>query len=180
MNTIDLHVNDAVSGGRFRVASFVIGLYLFAPMPVFAQAEEGSVTVEEFLQKLSTVPDIVTRKDPFVEATPPFATTRVIDSQVNISAPVMQRYAADTYTVVAVLLYDEYPRALVRLPDIEKNKVVVVREKDKLGNRGGVITRIGTEGVVVVQNQRSSMGFVDKAQVILPVGGFKDKEQVKR
>jgi hypothetical protein len=65
---------------------------------------------------------------------------------------------------------DVYNRALVGLPD---KKVMIVREKDRLGNRGGVVMAIRREGVVVEQVHKTYRGAVDKTVVTLPVGGTK-------
>lgn len=142
-----------------------------AEPPTGAEPPAGAeLTIEEFLQKLSTVPDVVSRKDPFIQAPPPFEIPKSLDAGINMAAPVLERYPARDYGVVATLLGDQYPRALLRLPQAEKGKVLIVKEKDKLGNRSGVITKITREGIVVLQTQRSSLGFVDKTEVILSVG----------
>lgn len=134
------------------------------------------MTIEDFLQSLSTVPDVVKRKDPFAEAPPPF---REPDKDPNaeydpnapvMSAPILERYPITDYEVVAVLLGDQYPRALVRIPGEGARKVVIVKENDKLGNAKGVITKITLEGVSVVQAVRSQHGFVDKTEILLKVG----------
>lgn len=142
-------------------------LALFLALPARARAEEKEISIEEFLQGLSSIPGVVYRKDPFVEAPPPFEIPKPDESSAN--APVLERYPAIAYTVVAVLVGEQYPRALIRLPASEGNKVMIVREKDKLGNKHGVITKIAKEGVTVSENQRSPLGFVDKAQVVLPI-----------
>lgn len=147
--------------------SFLFFICLMMVGEVFA--EDKDVTIEEFLQNLSTVPNVTTRKDPFIEAGPPFDIIQD-DSEAFLSAPLLERYPVIQYSIVATLLGDQYPRALVRLPDVEKGKVLIVREKDKLGNKGGIIKKIVREGVVVLQNQRSSLGFVDKAEILLRVG----------
>jgi hypothetical protein len=165
-------------------AIFLIPLFFFS---FLARAEdEGAsaqkeVTIEEFLQSLSTVQGVVMRKDPFQEVGPPFElpvaspTGEVDDSNQPVyGAPVLERWPITDYEVVAVLLGDQYPRALLRLPKepgATVQKVVIVKENDKLGNRKGVIARITLEGVIVQQAQRSKHGFVDKTEVLLKVGG---------
>jgi len=71
---------------------------------------------------------------------------------------------------VATLLGDEYPRALLKLPAAEKGKVLIVKLKDKLGNKGGVISKILKDGIVVLQSNRSPLGFVEKSEIVLRVG----------
>jgi hypothetical protein len=156
----------------------------------FARAEDApaagkDATIEEFLQSLSTVKDVVTRRDPFAEFPPPFETphaTNMGDSDPNapdMSAPILERYTIAEYEVVAVLLGDLYPRALLRLPGEGggNRKVVIVKEADKLGNRKGVISKITLEGIYVQQAQRSAHGFVDKTEVLLKVGGLSENQK---
>lgn len=143
---------------------FLAGLWLTAPR---ARADEKDISIEDFLQGLSTVPGVVLRKDPFVEAPAPFEAPRAEGS--NASAPVMERYPVTAYTVVAVLLGEQYPRALLRLPDVEGAKVVIIKEREKLGNKGGTVTKITKEGLLVVQNQRSPLGFIDKTEIMLAI-----------
>ena len=136
-----------------------------------AAARGQEMSVEEFLQGLSTVPDVFTRKDPFVAAAAPFEAPKTgQDEAISASAPVLERYPVAQYTVVATLLGDQYPRALMKLPSQEKGKVLIVKLKDKLGNRGGVISKITKEGVVVVQSVRSPLGFVEKTELVMKVG----------
>ena len=140
-------------------------------------ATEKELSIEEFLQNLSTVQDVMTRKDPFIQAPPPFEIPR--PDAGNLNAPVLERYPVGSYSVVAVLLGEQYPRALLRLPESEQSKVVIIKEKDKLGNKGGVVSKIIKEGLVITQNQRSPLGFVDKTEVRLKVGELNGKEAPK-
>jgi hypothetical protein len=156
---------------RLGLRIFAFALFLVSALPLWAAGPPpGEITIEEFLQKLSTVPDVVSRKDPFIQAPPPFEIPKSLDTGINMAAPVLERYPARDYGVVATLLGDQYPRALLRLPQAEKGKVLIVKEKDRLGNRSGVITKITSDGVVVLQTQRSPLGFVDKTEVVLRVG----------
>ncbi len=144
-------------------------MMLMVVAKVSMAATEDAVTIEDFLQKLSTVPDVTTRKDPFVSPTAPFEALRVAD--VTSNAPILERYPISQYTVVATLLGDQYPRALIRLPDQEKGKVLIVREKDKLGQNGGVISKIVNDGLIVQQSIKTPLGFVEKSEVVLRIGG---------
>lgn len=144
-------------------------LFLLSLSLPAAAADDSEISIEQFLQNLSTVPDVATRKDPFIAVAPPFGSGKV-DGGYNLNAPVLERYPASSYGVVAVLLGEQYPRALIKLPEAEKGKVVIVREKDKFGNRGGIISKINKEGLVVVQNQRSPLGFIDKTELVIRVG----------
>ncbi len=146
------------------------------------EAEKNEISIEEFLQSLSTVPGLFTMKDPFAEAAPPFqvptADTNPNDNGPVPGAPVLERYAVSDYEVVAVLLGDKYPRALLRLPpEGQTRKVVIVREGDKLGNRKGVIAKVTPEGLLIQQTMRSKHGFVDKTDVLLKVGGVAEQQR---
>jgi len=131
--------------------------------------EKKELTIEEFLQSLSTVPELMTRKDPFVQGPPPFQAPPADSGGYNPNLPVLERYPIEDYTVLAVLLGERYPRALVKLPDHANSKVVIVKEKDRIGNKGGIINTISKEGLKVMQNQRSPLGFVDKTEVLLQI-----------
>lgn len=166
----------------------LIFVMLACPPPALAEdppaAEKKEMTIEEFLQSLSTVQGVVTRKDPFVEVGPPFEIPKAeVANDENapvMSAPVLERYSIAEYEVVAVLLGDKYPRALLRLPKDQgkpSGKVVIVREGDKLGNRKGVIARVSPEGLVIQQAMRSKHGFVDKTEVLLKVGGTAEQQR---
>lgn len=144
----------------------VLGTLLSFLAPAAVPAQEADLTIEDFLQGLSTIPGVVVRKDPFIQATPPFEAPRPDGSALSL--PVLERYPITSYSVVAVLLGEQYPRALIRLPSTENNKVVIVKLRDALGNKGGKIIKISKEGVTVLQNQRSPLGFVDKAEVVVP------------
>jgi hypothetical protein len=148
---------------------------LLLPGAALANQEGGKeISIEDFLQNLSTVPGVVSRKDPFIAAGPPFDVPQSKEDEdggIAMGAPVLERYPVNQYSIVATLTGDQYPRALVRLPESEQSRVLIVREKDKLGNRGGVVAKIHGDGVVVMQSLRSPLGFVDKSEVILPVGG---------
>jgi hypothetical protein len=157
-------------------------LFALAATPSFAadKEKEGGkdVSVEEFLQNLSTIQGVMSRRDPFAEYPPPFSpdqtpTTNDDAGAPNMSAPILERYPLADYEVVAVLLGDKYPRALVRLPAAGgPRKVVIVKENDKIGNRKGVVTKIVAEGLIVQQVQRARDGFVDKSEILLKVGAF--------
>jgi hypothetical protein len=161
----------------FARVMFLAGL---GAAPLFAAAADEpakDLTIEEFLQQLSTVQGVVGRKDPFAELPPPFnpvADMKPMEdpNAPDMAAPILERYTISEYEVVAVLLGDKYPRALLRLPgDSGGRKVVIVKEGDKLGNRKGVISKILAAGVVVQQAMRTSHGFVDKTEALLKVGG---------
>jgi Tfp pilus assembly protein PilP len=170
-----------------RILSLVFCLGLLPILRAHAaDASKGEEsTIEDFLQSLSTVSDVVKRRDPFAELPPPFEMITTTNSSVdvdtnapNMSAPILERYSISAYEVVAVLLGDQYPRALIGLPaEGASRKVVIVREADKLGNRKGVITKIKLEGVYVQQAQRSAHGFVDKSEVLLRVGGRAEEQK---
>ncbi|MGZ3719969.1 MAG: hypothetical protein ACXWR1_16640, partial [Bdellovibrionota bacterium] len=169
---------------------FSLSLFFLCLSAPAARAEDApaggkELTIEEFLQSLSTVKEVVQRRDPFAEMMPPFEApaTQSAAEDPNapvMSAPILERYPITDYEVVAVLLGDQYPRALLRLPPetgSTDRKVVIVKEEDKLGNRKGLIKKITLEGLVVQQAQRSAHGFVDKTEVLLKVGAKADEQR---
>ncbi len=143
--------------------------------------ETSDVTVEQHLQSLSTVPRLFERRDPFMTVGAPFqipAADPTSEDMPVMSAPIMERYRLSQYEVVAVLLGDKYPRALLRLPgETGVRKVVVVKVGDKVGNRGGAITKITTAGITVVYSHRSRRGRVTKVENLLQVGGTAEAQK---
>lgn len=140
---------------------------IFSPTALAVVAEKKNdqeITVEEFLQKLSSVPNVLGRRDPFEKQRPPFEFMRP-DSQMALNIPILQRFPAQAYQVVAILVGDIYSRGLVRLPD--SSKIMIVREKDKLGNRNGVIKKILKDGLIVEETKKNDAGFVDRNEVLL-------------
>jgi hypothetical protein len=170
---------------RILLSLAVLSLYVASARAEDAPAGGKELTIEEFLQSLSTVKEVVQRRDPFAEMAPPFdnLTPQSNGDDPNapvMSAPILERYPITDYEVVAVLLGDQYPRALLRLPGdtgSPDRKVVIVKEADKLGNRKGVIAKITLEGLVVQQAQRSAHGFVDKTEVLLKVGAKAEEQR---
>ena len=151
-------------------------IFLLFTAPILALANTGQpeetaakdITIEEYLQQKSSIPGVVGRKDPFIRAEPPFSVTvNKFTDEVIPTNPVLERYPLKDYSVIAVLVNPENPRALVRTPD---KKVYILKEKDKLGSRGGVVTKISRQGVTILQSTRSPLGFVDKTEVNIAVG----------
>jgi hypothetical protein len=135
--------------------------------------EGAATTIEEYLQSLSTVPNVTNRRDPFIIAAAPFDIPRpVMASGPDMSKPPLQRHPVTEYGVVATLVGDQYPRALIRLPASAggKGSVVIVREKDRLGDQEGVIKKISSEGVLVTLREKNAMGFVKVSDALLAVG----------
>lgn len=131
-------------------------------------AVEKAISIEEFLEQLSTVKGVTDRRDPFEAARPPFENRTESDAPI-VNAPPLEKYQVEAYKVVATMATGKWgaPRALIKLPDIEKGKVVTVKLFDHLGNRGGRIIKIDGKGLVVLQNQKSALGFIDKAEIKL-------------
>lgn len=168
-------------------------LLILLSLPGTAIAAEGNAapksatpeTIEEFLQGLTTIPNIHSRKDPFQLAPAPFSAPApaVVQQDENMpvmSNPILERYRIAEYEVVAVLVGDKYPRALMRLPaDPESpvRKVVIVKEGDKVGNRAGVITKINTEGVLVKQTYKFKKGIEVKSDALLRVGATAEAQK---
>jgi Tfp pilus assembly protein PilP len=142
-----------------------------------AIAEEKEMSVEDFLESQTTVKGAVMRRDPFVAAPPPFPIPQEVNGEIQSNVPLLERYPLADYEVVATLIGDKYPRALVRLPNQDKKKVVIVKLQDKIGNRKGVVIKITREGVIVRQSVRSKFGFIDKTEDLLRVGAVSEKQK---
>lgn len=145
----------------------ILALCLFALLSRSAAAATENVTIEEYLQKLSTVPEVTSRRDPFVVPMAPYQLE--LGERNGSPAPVLERYEVHQYTVIATLLGNEYPRALVKLPDSEKGKVLIVKEKDRLGTNSGVIVAIERDGIKVRQTQKSPLGVVESNDILLRI-----------
>lgn len=158
----------------FLLAVFWVQVCAFAVESPAEEKRPADLTVEQFLQQLSTVPGVLSRKDPFNRPAPPYQSIldswRAQDTEGGARQQTdLERYEIKDYKVQAVLLGDVYNRALVKIPD-NSAKVMIVRENDRLGNRGGTISKIEQAGVTVVQKTRSRTGVVDHTTVVLPVG----------
>lgn len=155
------------------IKKLIYGIFIALTIAPSAFGAEENLSIEEFLQKLSTIPDVTTRRDPFVVPIAPYQVD--IGEKNNSVTPVLERYAVHQYTVVATLLGNEYPRALIRLPESEGNRVLIVKEKDKLGTNSGVILDIKKDGIMVRQTQRSPLGVIDTVDIFLRIypGGKK-------
>lgn len=151
------------------IARFLCLFALFASVAISTRsfAADENVSIEEFLQKLSTVPDVTSRRDPFLVPIAPYQLD--IGEKNNNATPVLERYAIHQYRVVATLLGDGQPRALIKLPRTEGERVLIVREGDKLGTNSGTVVDIQREGVKVRQTQKSPLGVVDTTDIFLRI-----------
>jgi len=166
----------------------LLGSFSVMAEEVSSEKEEKNISVEDYLQSLSTIPQLFGRKDPFQEVGPPYEAPIVGQSIIPgddfgpvMGAPVLERYYLADYEVVAVLLGDQYPRALIRLPKegvSPSRKVVIVKEGDKIGNRKGVVAKITAEGLVAQQAKILRNGFVDKKEMLLKVGGVAEQQKI--
>lgn len=172
---------------RMKLLTITVSLMLSVREARGAAEDPKEISIEEFLQSLSTVQGVIHRRDPFARMGPPYEASLPKNESgavvaedpfaPNLTAPVLERYAVADYEVVAVLLGDEYPRALVRVPAAEgAKKVVIVKENDKIGNRKGVISKILQDGLVVVQAEKFR-GVVNKSETLLKVGGKADDQR---
>jgi Tfp pilus assembly protein PilP len=147
-------------------AKFLL-ILLPALLSATALAAPQNISIEEFLQNLSTVPDVTSRRDPFVPPIAPFLLD--IGTRNKYPTPVLERYPVHEYTVIATLLGNEYPRALVKLPATEKGRVLIVKRGDKLGTDNGVIIKVQKDGLLVRQTQKSPLGVVDTNDIFLRI-----------
>ena len=74
---------------KFVLLASLGGLTLLES-PVFAAKAE---TIESYLQSISSVPDVLSRRDPFEQPPPPFQVRAVpVDTGIDPGAPVLQRF----------------------------------------------------------------------------------------
>jgi Tfp pilus assembly protein PilP len=136
-------------------------------------APEPRKSFDERLQELSTIPSVLTHRDPFVKASSPFMPPPSVsqpvvaapaDDAIDPNDPDLLRYPASQYKIMAILLGDVYPRALIKTPD---NKVFVVRENDRLGKRRGYIRRVQEGAIIVVEEFQSGNGLKERTELRL-------------
>jgi Tfp pilus assembly protein PilP len=144
----------------------------------------ATVARAEDMQSISSIKDVMKRRDPFARAQSPYKpivevapveapveAERPMDA-IDPNAPDLLRYPFEQYRVLAILLGDVYPRALVSTPE---RKVFVVREKDKLGNRKGIIRRIQEGAITLVEETRTKSGAIDRVESRLGISGSNGK-----
>lgn len=129
-----------------------------------APAASPKMSIEDYMQQLSTVPFVLNRRDPFVKATAPFLEVKSPET-INTSASLLERYPLKSYVLMATLIGEVYSRALVKIPGEEK--ILIIRERDRIGNQGGFVKKIIKDKVLVEEMKRSDRGFVDKVEAAL-------------
>lgn len=155
------------------------------------------MSVEDFLQRLSSVRNVLRRRDPFEDTEPEFvkkfrASEEALRRQkeaerlrqlelsknqqstepvVEINPedlPPLERFPSEEYEIVAVLMGGNSPKALVRVP--KDGGTRIVQTKMALGDRGGVISEITPDGLVVDEKIRNNFGTFDIERITIPVG----------
>ena len=170
-----------------RVAMLLAAAMFAAGAP--ARAQEGSqaveeeMSVEEFLQRLSSVRKVLNRRDPFEENNPSYVKEEVQvtigEARIEVNTeeqPPLERYPVESYTVKAILVGDRYPRALVQIPG---GASAIVEEKMRLGDKNGIIERIDRSGVKVIEKIKNNFGSFDDITQQLPVGVAKASGALK-
>ncbi len=174
-----------------RAALFLL-LFALPASPSSAAVDPDAgkeMSIEAFLQTLSSVPGTVQRRDPFTQVPPPFGEPEAFQPTVegrppvNMDANPLERYPVESYEVVAVLL-SEQPRALVRIPkepngDTKPAQVLIVKLHDKLGDRKGVVTKVTYEGISVqqVSAPKGKGKAVEKWDTFLKVGASAEQQR---
>ena len=175
----------------FLFKGFLVLLCFFVQVTSFSQEnieERAQDTVadteirevmsfESYLQKLTSIPNIIERRDPFETKPHPYMKKfSEIDREIDIkSAPPLQRFPAKNYIVKAVLLGQGTPRALVSAPSIEK-KTWIVKIGSSFGNRGGKINKINKKGLYVVEDVINSEGEKAKIELELEIGKKEERK----
>lgn len=140
-----------------------IGLAFGSASALAASAPGGEATVEEYIQKFSSVPSVLDRRDPFIKATQPYAAAQQVPNEfANFPVTALQRHALSEYRVIAVMHGDSYSRALVATPD---KKVIIVREKDRISKRFNLVKKITDNGLIVIERSKGPRGkMVEREQ----------------
>ena len=152
----------------------IYSIILFITAPQFAHADQAIVdgkrvdskTVEEYIQKLTSIPSVFERRDPFVKSGPPFTAPRREDEESPIASTELERHAVLEYKIIAVMLGDLYNRALILSPE---KRTFIIREKDRLGNRRGIIKSISINSIQVVEKIKRQDGTRTTQEIALAV-----------
>jgi Tfp pilus assembly protein PilP len=164
-----------------------VAFAILAPMTVMANTaappvHNGNVpaevkTVEQYLDSLSSLPSASSHRDPFIKQPSPFeGMPRPPSPLPDIPASQLtdlERHSLDKYTILAVMLGDIYSRALVKMPD---TRVMIVRERDKIGNKHGIIVGIKSNGVLVREAVVNDDNQIVYSEAFMPIGGNKEKD----
>lgn len=139
-----------------------------------AEPEMEEKTIAEILQGLTVIDNVMSRRDPFEKHTPEIfknagkVEEKPSENNVGEDTPELLRFSASNYTVLAVLLGDVYPRAIVKTP---KGNTFIVKEAEKIGNRDGVIGKIDDAGVIVEEKIKNQYDKFSKIEIKLPLSG---------
>ena len=171
---------NTVAQSRMLLATLV--LFSLFDLSAFAEesppsfpgggAPQRDQTVAQYLQSLTLIPNITSHRDPFARANPPVAPPPPQQQEPgpDMMAPELERWPAGKYQLVATLLGDVYSRALIRTPT---QKVLIVREKDKIGNKKGIIKSIKTSGIDIVEIWKKPNGKSEERKIHLDSNGAK-------
>jgi type IV pilus assembly protein PilP len=161
-----------VSPHPFLRAGLVVGLALTgcggdsdsAPAPAAPKAPQKAATAptapQESTTQFSYSP--VGKRDPFY--------SYLADLQNAVEAPTQrtreptETYELDQYRLTGLVTGTAQPRAMVEDPE---GKGHVISIGTRLGKRGGVVTRIAGEGIIVTEEFRTPTG--DKVRVPITV-----------
>lgn len=160
-----------------QILLFAIAITCILPLKSALAVDDQPVSVEEFLQALSSVPRVLDRRDPFEQAKPSYLKedkkeSEIVEARAEVATeelPPAERFNITEYIVKAVLLGDKTPRALVAAPD---GTMLIVNQSARLGNKNGEVERIDRSGVQVVEKIKNNFGSFENVIQVLPVGGF--------
>ena len=141
--------------------------------------KEDLITLENYFQRLTSIPNIMNRRDPFETQAHPYAKkfSAIDRKEVDIeSVPPLQRFPIKSYNVNAVLIGRGTPRALVSIPQVN-NKTWIVKAGSLFGNRGGKIDRITKKGLHVIEEVINSEGDKSKVELEIPVNASLAKNE---
>ena len=135
-----------------------------APTPAAAttvqKAAAAPAAVTETGQPYSYSP--VGKRDPFFSYLAEVETTTQTAAQRR--AEPTESFELDQYRLTGLVTGTAQPRAMVEDPE---NKGHVIKIGSRLGKRGGVVTRINSDGIVVTEEFRTPTG--DKVRVPIAI-----------
>lgn len=138
------------------------------------------ISFESYLQRLTSIPNIIQRRDPFETQPHPYLKkfSHVEKEKDSGIAPPLQRFPSKNYKVKAVLIGHGTPRALISIPN-ENKRTWIVKEGALFGNRGGKINAINRKGLRVVEEVINSEGERAKIELELEVTKKEEKRGAK-
>lgn len=82
----------------------------------------------------------------------------------DISTPELERYPLDQIKIVGIITGPKKPRALLTTPN---NKMYIVQENDKVGNRSGILKKIRDRSIIIREKIVNVIGQEENTDIEL-------------